>query len=140
MRAKAEIEKHAELPATDTASRSAPADSGKGQNDADSMSSDEENASANTVHSQATTAASTTSGATSPAATVTSPSPAPQQTTPTVQTAAQETGKENTQKNKANLVGKINNLVTTDLNNISNGRDFPMLCECFRGTSRYFII
>jgi len=27
-----------------------------------------------------------------------------------------------------NLVGKINNLVTTDLNNIVDGRDFLMIC------------
>jgi len=28
-----------------------------------------------------------------------------------------------------NLVGKINNLVTTDLNNITEGRDFLFICE-----------
>ena len=31
--------------------------------------------------------------------------------------------------NTDNLVGKLNNLVTTDLSNIVEGRDFPLLCE-----------
>jgi hypothetical protein len=32
--------------------------------------------------------------------------------------------------NAGNLVGKINNLVSTDLNNITEARDFMFVCEC----------
>lgn len=39
-----------------------------------------------------------------------------------------------------NLVGKINNLVTTDLNNITDGRDFLLLGECLmRLTCRSYL-
>ena len=35
-----------------------------------------------------------------------------------------------TEHNRSNLVGRINNLVTSDLEHISNGRDFLVLCMC----------
>ena len=32
-------------------------------------------------------------------------------------------------RDNSNLIGKINNLITSDLRNISDGRDFLTLCE-----------
>lgn len=40
---------------------------------------------------------------------------------------AKEKLKEDSKKSDGNLIGKINNLVTTDLNNITSGRDFLMI-------------
>lgn len=44
-------------------------------------------------------------------------------------TKSETTGKPKPQPTSRNLVGKLNNLVTTDLSNITSGRDFVMLCE-----------
>ena len=40
---------------------------------------------------------------------------------------SKEKPKEDSKKSDGNLIGKINNLVTTDLNNITSGRDFLMI-------------
>lgn len=41
----------------------------------------------------------------------------------------EDTANKTPRSSAENLVGKINNLVTTDLNNIVDGRDFLMICE-----------
>jgi hypothetical protein len=38
-------------------------------------------------------------------------------------------GKSKTEESKGNMMGKINNLVSSDLDNISGGRDFLIPCE-----------
>jgi len=40
---------------------------------------------------------------------------------------SKEKQKEDSKKSGGNLIGKINNLVTTDLNNLTSGRDFLLL-------------
>lgn len=48
-------------------------------------------------------------------------------------TKAPEKGAEEAAGKGGNLVGKLNNLVTTDLNNVVDGRDFLFISACFFG-------
>lgn len=98
---------------------------GKGANTPDTASDGGEDD--ETVHSRTATNAST---ATSSTATVVPPTPAKGKD-------GKKDGKKNDKKDVAkdaskkgsNLVGKINNLVTSDLDNITGGRDFLFLGE-----------
>lgn len=72
-----------------------------------------------------TSPASTTTAASSSTAAAPSGSTTPQNT----QAAAAKGGKSASEDSKgSNLVGKMNNLVTSDLNSITFGRHFMLLC------------
>lgn len=76
-----------------------------------------------TVHSR-----TTTGGSTATASTAVAPAPAKGKDDSKKAEAAKDVGKEAEKKGK-NLVGKINNLVTSDLDNIVSGRDFLFISE-----------
>lgn len=85
----------------------------------DAGSAEEEDA--ETVHSRTTTAVSTATAATSSTAVA----PDESQAKATDATKAKGEVKEHPEENnRNNLIGKVNNLVTSDLDNITNGRDF----------------
>lgn len=81
-----------------------------------------------TVHSRTTTSASTATAATGATATSSATVVAPQ--TPAKGKDDKKTDAKDEEKDKkedksgSNLVGKLNNLVTSDLENITDGRDF----------------
>jgi hypothetical protein len=96
-----------------------------------------------TVHSRSATAASTATVAT----TSTVVPPASVQTTAAdVKKADPVTEPKEKQEKKSNLVGKINNLMTSDLANITAGRDFLFLgaiflisyFHCAKGSIQYY--
>ena len=78
-----------------------------------------------TIHSRSATGATIASSST---ATVAAPDPSQSKKVDDkkVQSALPAP---TTQKKTNNLIGKINNLVTSDLDNITRGRDFLFLCE-----------
>lgn len=84
-----------------------------------------------TVHSRTTTNESNATAATSSTATAVAPPPAKGKDDKKVD--AKAVAKE-AEKKGNNLVGKINNLVTSDLDSITSGRDFLFISEsrsCF---------
>ncbi|KAI0775462.1 ABC transporter type 1, transmembrane domain-containing protein [Irpex lacteus] len=108
---------------TESAPPSAPASDTERSNTPEEGSSegdDEE-----TVHSRSATAASSTTTATSTTAT-TAVAPEAGKVADTAKTVVVEAEKE-IKKKTSNFMGKINNLVTSDLENITTGRDFLFL-------------
>ncbi len=86
---------------------------------------------ADTLHSRSTTAASTATAATSSASTIVAPAD-PQTKPAEVAKVDGEVEEEKVEKERKNLMGKVNNLVTSDLDNITNGRDILFLGEPIR--------
>lgn len=103
----------AELPATGTSDNAVNGASAL-ENGSDSGNDED----ADTLHSRTATAAST---ATTAAAHTKAGSP------PGSETKEEDKGENDKASN--NLVGKVNNLVTSDLDNIINGRDFLFISE-----------
>ncbi|KAI0703637.1 hypothetical protein BC835DRAFT_1262769 [Cytidiella melzeri] len=97
IRLKAEADEKSKPAAAESAPSSTPGSDAKGSNTPETGSTHEEDET-NTVHSRSATAASTATAATSATTTT-----------------------------KGNFMGKVNNLVTSDLDNITNGRDFLFL-------------
>jgi hypothetical protein len=92
----------------------------------DSGSGDEGDS--DTVHSRSATAVSTTTAATT--STIIPPASA-QTTAADTKNAISITEPKEKQEKKSNLVGKINNLMTSDLANITRGRDFLFIGAIF---------
>lgn len=123
IRLKAEMgEKKDEAKVDDTTSVSTgPGSDTKGSNSPDIGSGDEDDNA--TVHSRSTTAGTTAS--TSTAATAVAPPPPPGAAKAADAKKQEEKADAESPKSKgANLIGKINNLVTSDLEHITEGRDF----------------
>ena len=81
-----------------------------------------------TVHSRGATTTSSATVATSTTATTVVVPQAAGKSTDTAKTASKEPEKD-AQKKKDNFLGKVNNLVTSDLDNIVSGRDFLFLSK-----------
>ncbi len=95
-----------------------------GTPDSGSTAADGEDEDSATVHSRSTTAASA-----STAATVVAPAVSKSKAKAPEDKKEETKGAEKGPKAKGNnLIGKINNLVTSDLNNITSGRDFLFIC------------
>lgn len=125
IRIKAETSKRATAISAEQLSDEATGHDNKGSNTSEIGSGDEEDAA--TLHSRNTTAASTTTAAASSAFTVVAPAD-PQAKTREAAKADGEVEEETAEKETKNLMGKVNNLVTSDLDNITGGRDFLFLC------------
>lgn len=118
--------------ATESAPPSAPASETGGSNTPDTASAQgDEEADADTLHSRSATAVSTATTGTSSTATVTAPA-AQGKAADSKKAEPPKAPEADTKGKKGNLVGKINNLVTSDLDNITTGRDFLFICESSR--------
>jgi hypothetical protein len=143
IRLKAETsEKKADDTASGASSPTAASDSGKGATTPDNASESGDGEDDETVHSRTATSTTTATATTSTTVTaVASPSPPPQNgrdDKSAKEPDAKNTAKaatEDTSKKGSNLVGKINNLVTSDLDNITSGRDFLFISECISSIS-----
>ena len=108
---------------TESAPPSAPASDTERSNTPEEGSTDDDDE--ETVHSRSATATSSTTAATSTTAT-TAVAPEAGKVADTAKTVVVEAEKE-IKKKTSNFMGKINNLVTSDLENITTGRDFLFL-------------
>ncbi len=129
IRLKAEASESKSGSATASAANSTPG-SPKDQTQEPASADDDDD---ETIHSRSATAASTTTTATAAtSSTATAVSPKSSQSN---SVDAKKSGSvppaQTAQTKKSNVVGKINNLVTSDLDNITRGRDFLFLCTCF---------
>ncbi|KAI0685987.1 hypothetical protein BC835DRAFT_1420713 [Cytidiella melzeri] len=125
IRLKAETEEKSKPAATESAPPSTPGSDAKGSNTPETGSTHEEDE-ADTVHSRSATATSTATAATSTTATTVVAPAASGKATDGSKPASKEP-EEAKKSKKGNFMGKINNLVTSDLSNITNGRDFLFL-------------
>lgn len=124
IRVKAETSSGPENTVVESAASSSPDDNTKGLDSSENRSGDEEDT--DTMHSQHTITASTATAATSSTTTAVAPVAAPK-ASDSPGDKAKESEKVDKRKN---ILGKINNLVTSDLDNITGARDFLSLCEC----------
>lgn len=101
--------------------------------DSDSEPTDEGTEEATGSHSRSAT------NATGNSSTVADSAAADDAEEPSQSAASQKPDTKDTSAGNANLIGKINNLVTSDVENIKSGRDFLFLGEVFliRRTSIY---
>lgn len=129
IRLKAEVSENKETPAIDNAaSTDAGSDHKKPDPPDNESTTREESEDDTTVHSRSTTA--TTSSTTATGTTVITPQPQGKGEASS-EPKEDEKGKEDSSQAKGgNLIGKINNLVTSDLSNITEGRDFLFIGMC----------
>lgn len=122
LKAEADEQKHA---TSDSAPTSAAASDTEGSNTPESGSTHEGDE-ADTVHSRSVTAASTTTAATSATTdtAATAVAPAAQGKVDGGKDGAKTPPEKEAKAKKGNFMGKVNNLVTSDLDNITGGRNF----------------
>ena len=137
IRLKAEAaEKKADDSATVSGASSPAASDGKGANTPDNVSEGGDAEDDETVHSRTATTTSNATAATSTTVTVTTPQTEQpngkdaKNTKKPDSTDAAKLVKEDTSKKGSNVVGKINNLVTSDLDSIVSGRHFLFVSGC----------
>ena len=135
IRLKAETHKQDTSTSSDTSKTDTPDDAEGQGGESPKNGSDEEDdtettdANSTTAHARSTTAETTASTAVSTATASTTVA-----TTTPPKTADAKAGrpKDERKEKDSNLIGKINNLVTTDLNNLIDGRDFLFVGALFR--------